>query len=72
MLPLVKFGNHLYQHIKPKLHKSHYPAIELILEQGTLATRVLKSLKKDPSEKNIISVYSQLQDCLQGNTLFQP
>lgn len=63
--------NHLYQHIKPKLHKSHYKSIELILEQGTLATRLLKALQKDSSKKNIIAVYGQLQDCLQSNTLFQ-
>tara|TARA_R110002073_G_scaffold40547_6_gene115384 strand:+ start:44501 stop:45727 length:1227 start_codon:yes stop_codon:yes gene_type:complete len=63
---------HLYQKVKPKLHKSHYEAIELILAEGTLSTRLLKALQMDSSEKNIVDVYRQLQDCLQNNTLFKP
>ena len=64
--------NHLYQTVKPKLHQSHYEAIEVILEEGTLATRLLKAVGNDTSEKHIISVYRQLQDCLKTNNLFQP
>jgi gamma-glutamyl:cysteine ligase YbdK (ATP-grasp superfamily) len=63
---------HLYQHVKPKLHRSHHQAIELILEEGTLATRLLKVIGKDASEKQIIAVYRQLQDCLMTNTLYKP
>jgi gamma-glutamyl:cysteine ligase YbdK (ATP-grasp superfamily) len=62
---------HLYQHVKPKLHSSHHQAIELILEKGTLATRLLKGIGKDASEKHITAVYRQLQDCLMTNTLYQ-
>jgi carboxylate-amine ligase len=63
---------HLYQHVKPTLHVSHHHAIELILERGTLATRLLKAIEKDISEKHITSVFRQLQDCLVTNTLFKP
>jgi carboxylate-amine ligase len=63
---------HLYKTVKPKLHLTHHDAIQLILEEGTLATRILKALSNDVSEKHIISVYHQLQGCLQTNTLFQP
>jgi carboxylate-amine ligase len=63
---------HLYKTVKPKLHLTHHDAIQLILEEGTLATRILKALNNDVSEKHIISVYHQLQGCLQTNTLFQP
>jgi carboxylate-amine ligase len=63
---------HLYRSVKSKLHPTHYDAIELLLAEGTLATRLLKALGNDFSEKHIISVYSQLQGCLLTNTLFQP
>ena len=62
----------LYKTVKPKLHQSHHNAIELILEEGTLATRLLKAIGNDTSETHIISVYRQLQDCLKTNTLFLP
>ncbi|REE08573.1 carboxylate-amine ligase [Winogradskyella pacifica] len=64
--------NHLYQTVKPKVHKSHHQAIELILEQGTLATRLLKAVGNDTSEAHIISVYRDMQMCLKTNELFQP
>lgn len=62
---------HLFQSVKSKLHKSHHNAIELILEEGTLATRILNAIGDDSSEKHIISVYRQLQDCLKQNNMFQ-
>ncbi|GGW69459.1 carboxylate-amine ligase [Winogradskyella epiphytica] len=62
---------HLFQSVKSKLHKSHHNAIELILEEGTLATRILNAIGDDSSEKHIISVYRQLQDCLKQNKMFQ-
>ncbi|GHC51133.1 glutamate-cysteine ligase family protein [Ulvibacter litoralis] len=62
---------HLYQTVKSNLHPSHHDAIELILEEGTLATRLLKAIGTDTSEKHIISVYRQLQECLKTNNLFQ-
>ncbi|QXP77917.1 MULTISPECIES: glutamate-cysteine ligase family protein [Winogradskyella] len=63
---------HLYQSVKPKLHQSHYIAIELILKEGTLATRILKAVGTENNDTHIISVYRQLQKCLQVNELFQP
>jgi carboxylate-amine ligase len=62
---------HLYQTVKPNLHVSHHNTIDFILKEGTLATRLLKALENDSSEKQIISVYQQLQDCLITNTLFK-
>ncbi|MDN3492623.1 glutamate-cysteine ligase family protein [Winogradskyella bathintestinalis] len=61
----------MYEAVKSKLHKSHHQPIELILKEGTLATRLLKAVGNDTSEKHIVSVYRQLQDCLKTNTLFQ-
>lgn len=64
--------NHLYQSVKPNLHASHYAAIEVILEQGTLATRLLHALGEASSEQQMIAIYQRLQACLQSNTMFQP
>ena len=63
---------HLFKSVKPKLHKSHHKSIKLILEQGTLATRLLKAIGDDTSEAHIISVYRDMQNCLKTNELFQP
>ena len=63
---------HLYQAVQPKIHPSHQQAIQLILEEGTLATRLLKAVGDDLSTEHIISVYRSMQTCLKTNTLFQP
>lgn len=63
---------HLYKRVKSKVHKSHHEAIELILEEGTLATRLVKAIGNIPSEIEIINVYRQLQHCLLKNQLFHP
>lgn len=63
---------HLYKSVKPKLHQSHYETIDLILETGTLSTRILKAIDGDTSENHIIDVYRQLQQCLTNNVLFRP
>ncbi len=63
---------HLYHFAKPNIHKSHQEAIEVILNEGTLATRILKAVGSDYSVKNITKVYSQLGICLQENRLFTP
>lgn len=61
---------YLYELAKPAIHQSHHPSIELILNEGTLATRILNAVGTDYSEKNITKVYTQLANCLQENKLF--
>jgi len=63
---------HLYSLAKENIHKSHHETIDTILNEGTLATRILKAVDEDYSEKNIKSVYNRLADCLQENKLFMP
>lgn len=63
---------HLYQLVKQNIHKSHHSAIETILNEGTLATRLLRAIADDFSEKNIKAVYSKIAKCLQENKLFKP
>lgn len=63
---------HLYDLAKPNIHESHHDTLDVILTQGTLATRILKAVGSDYSEQNISKVYTQLAKCLQANTMFEP
>lgn len=48
------------------------PELEVILKEGTLADRILKSLGGDTSQENIIKVYKKLSWCLAQNKIFVP
>ncbi|WP_435413974.1 glutamate-cysteine ligase family protein [Polaribacter aestuariivivens] len=61
---------HLYDLAKPNINKSHYEALDIILDKGPLSTRILKALKDDLSETNIKKVYTNLANCLADNRLF--
>ncbi|MDW5287718.1 glutamate-cysteine ligase family protein [Formosa sp. PL04] len=61
---------HLYELVKPNIHKSHYITIETILYEGTLATRIENALADDFSETNVLNVYRRLANCLENNTMF--
>ena len=63
---------HLYDLAKPNIHESHHDALDIILTQGTLASRILKAVGSDYSEQNISKVYAQLAKCLHANTMFEP
>ncbi|WP_055442834.1 glutamate-cysteine ligase family protein [Lacinutrix himadriensis] len=63
---------HLYQLAKPNIDASHYEALDIILNEGTLATRILKAVNDDYSEENIKKTYRKLASCLQENKLFLP
>jgi len=45
-------------------------AFRTILDRGTLATRILGALGKNPEEKRLKSVYHRLCDCLEKGELF--
>jgi carboxylate-amine ligase len=61
---------HLYALAKPTIHESHYEALDIILTNGTLATRILNDVGDDYSEQHISAVYTQLAQCLHENKLF--
>jgi gamma-glutamyl:cysteine ligase YbdK (ATP-grasp superfamily) len=48
------------------------PELEVILKEGTLSDRILKSLEGDTSKENIIRVYKKLSWCLAQNKAFVP
>lgn len=48
------------------------PEIDIILSEGTLAQRILKSIGNDTSPESIKTVYRQLAGCLNQNKMFIP
>jgi gamma-glutamyl:cysteine ligase YbdK (ATP-grasp superfamily) len=67
----------LWRHITERLVRSGNVAvttwkreIDVVLSQGTLSRRIIKSLGKDHSKENITRVYKQLCDCLAQNKMF--
>lgn len=63
---------HVFKNVSSKLSDRHSAAIEVILKQGSLSTRILKALQDDFSEENILKVYQKLGDSLAKNKLFVP
>ena len=61
----------LYEVVKPQIDGSHYEALDIILTEGTLSTRILKAIKNNYSEENIKKVYRDSANCLQNNSLFR-
>jgi carboxylate-amine ligase len=66
-------------HLKEKVQKAYpeelrpwSPQIDIILEQGTLASRIMKALSGVYTEANIMLVYQELSDCLANNESFVP
>jgi len=47
------------------------PVIELILEQGSLAERIVRATGAQPTHRQLRTVYRMLANCLQQGTLFQ-
>jgi carboxylate-amine ligase len=62
----------LYDEVKANIHPSYRTALEVILGEGTLSTRIIKALHSDVSEAQIIRVYRELADCLNQNKMFVP
>ena len=48
------------------------PELEVILKEGTLSDRILRSVGGDTSMENITKVYKKLSWCLAQNKMFVP
>ncbi|MTI20638.1 glutamate--cysteine ligase [Fulvivirga sp. RKSG066] len=65
---------HLYEEVKSEYPEEIAPweaEIEFILREGTLATRIIKSLGGIYTPENITMVYHELADCLANNEMFE-
>lgn len=61
----------LYLSVKENIPENYREAIETILHNGSLSTRILRALGEDPSEERIVETYRELGKCLQENRLFK-
>jgi len=50
----------------------HRAALDGILTEGTLSSRIVRALRPDASPEKIRSVYRKLGDCLETGSLFSP
>jgi carboxylate-amine ligase len=62
----------LYTEVKDTISENYREALEIILTEGTLSTRILKAIQGDYSQNSIHNVYRQLGRSLETNTLFTP
>jgi glutamate---cysteine ligase / carboxylate-amine ligase len=53
-----------------ELDAAFEPALEHILERGTLAARIVRSTGPEPDRARLTAVYRELADCLEGGRLF--
>ena len=62
---------HLYNEAGNKLNRNDADHIKLILQEGTLSSRIVKKMDGNPDHYNILKTYRQLADCLNKNVQFQ-
>tara|TARA_B110000503_G_scaffold143379_1_gene244486 strand:- start:970 stop:2202 length:1233 start_codon:yes stop_codon:yes gene_type:complete len=67
----VSTARELWQFIISAIGFKNNP-VEFILDQGTLSTRILKSLNNDFSRESIVKTYKDLAVCLAVNQPFKP
>lgn len=62
----------IYKRVGSKLSVNHQNHIEFLLQNGSLSSRILKSLRGDFSEMNIKRTYFKIAECLQSGRMFRP
>lgn len=60
----------LYSLVKDNLSEKHSESIETLIKNGSLSTRILKTLGESPTEEKIMQVYRRLGKCLKENRIF--
>jgi len=67
----------LWAHIFDRLEsrsmlKKRKNELDILLGNGSLSTRILRSLKGDHSKASLMQTYKQLSKCLSENRMFNP
>ena len=62
----------IYKRVGNKLSNNHQNHIEFLLQNGSLSSRILKSLRGDFSETNIKRTYLKIAESLQSDRMFRP
>lgn len=60
----------LLTRLAPRIPAAHADTLQQLLDEGSLATRILHSLGDDFGPDRVLTVYSELRDCLAANRLF--
>lgn len=63
---------HIYRSVSGTIPEPNARAIELILDRGTLARRLVAALGAAPRREDVREVYALLAGCLAENRLFDP
>jgi glutamate---cysteine ligase / carboxylate-amine ligase len=62
---------HLYKNVMTdKTNEQWQEALEVILDEGTLSTRIIRAANGDYSPQNLRKIYASLCDCLAENKMF--
>ena len=67
---MQQLWQHLFNLVKNEISLEYQKALEIILTQGTLATRISNALQDDFSQEDLLKTYEKLANCLQNNELF--
>jgi gamma-glutamyl:cysteine ligase YbdK (ATP-grasp superfamily) len=60
------------RHVAPDPRQAeHLPALEIVLEEGPLARRILRRAGEAPSRAALRALYGELCDCLRENRMFR-
>jgi carboxylate-amine ligase len=46
------------------------PQLDVIIDKGTLASRILNALDHGQTRDSVVSVYKELSSCLEDNRMF--
>lgn len=57
----------IYSRVKADISGKHRESIEFLLQNGSLSTRILKTIGEDYSQEKIVLVYRELGKCLKEN-----
>ena len=71
-ISVKKLWLYLFELVQSNINESHWESLDIILNKGTLATRILNGLRNNYSNNNIVKVYRDLAICLQENNLYLP
>jgi glutamate---cysteine ligase / carboxylate-amine ligase len=68
-LPVSSLWQHLYTAVKAEVPQIYHNPLQLILEQGSLAQRILSVLPQGFGRKDLYHLYRRLADCLEQGVL---
>lgn len=65
----IEIWEHFYRKVKDSMEPKDAHIVDYILEEGSLALRIIKRIDRNPVPEKIVSVYKELADCLKENRL---